>query len=92
MYDYGVDWPLWNDEDGLTVPEDWPMLSPALTEDLKAWADHAEKNLSYGRTSEDDRRWHLEEGERLRNALAMELGPDYKVVLRPWVRIARPRR
>lgn len=38
---YGGDWPLWTHE-GLSAAEDWPMLSEALADRLRAWALEAD--------------------------------------------------
>lgn len=60
-------WPLWT-TDGATGPEDFPMLSKRLRDDLFAWCDGHETR---GIETEEDR--------DLLRRLRVELGPLYEV-------------
>ncbi|MCL3837044.1 hypothetical protein [Aeromicrobium duanguangcaii] len=74
MGEYGCDWPLWTD--GGTDRDDWPMLSDALADRLRAWAVDAEP---------DHRVNHLpgpepEVTQGLLRDLRRELGDRYRIV------------
>lgn len=68
--EYGCDWPLWV-ATGQSDPDDWPMLSPAMADRLRAWAAQADPD-------------HYPPPdpvmtERLRRDLARELGARFRV-------------
>lgn len=66
---YGGDWPLWTNE-GLSAAEDWPMLSEALADRLRAWAADAARDPGPGPEVTDD----------LLRDLRAELGALFSVV------------
>ncbi len=84
MNDYTVDWPLWlpdggASEDELPVPEH-------LRSRVRAWADVFNTLYHYERgwPTRHHLQQHRREGERLRVALAEDLGPGFDVVLDYW--------
>ncbi|MTB87223.1 hypothetical protein H9L21_07325 [Aeromicrobium senzhongii] len=75
MGEYGCDWPLWTD-DGGSDRSDWPMLSDAMAERLRAWAVEAEPDHRVNHLPGPD----PEVTQRLLRDLRRELGDRYRIV------------
>lgn len=85
MSEYGIDWPLWSDQDGLLAPDAF-SLSSALAADLRAWQDHFEREFHWDRgwrTSEAEARYAKDAPELL-HRLRRELGSAVHVTLDAW--------
>lgn len=84
MNEYTMRWPLWI-PDGPAAEGDLPV-SDGLAADLKAWARTFNEHFDWQRGWDDSALipGHALEAQRLRLALAEELGPDYEVVLDLW--------
>lgn len=84
MNEYTIQWPLWI-PGGPATEGDLPV-SEGLAADLKAWAGTFNAHFDWQHGWDDPAlvAEHALEAQRLRLALAEELGPDYEVVLDLW--------
>ncbi len=80
MTDHFSDWPLWCG--GGTGQDAWPMLSDDLQRALNAWNEFWYDNFDLrDGWAPGTHNAFIAEGQRLRDALELELGSDYEVRL-----------
>ena len=86
MNEYAVQWPLWGDMENYPYQPGVLPVSPALTFDLLAWAEHFNSNYDheFGWKSESIAEAHFDEGHRIAAALQGELGEAFVVELALW--------
>ncbi|TXL57877.1 hypothetical protein [Aeromicrobium terrae] len=84
MNEYGVEWPLWEDEH--TSPDDYPQLTSSLVDELRAWAKAFLEHFDWktGWPTDFDSEYHRLEGRRLAERLRSELGDDFVVTFDDW--------
>lgn len=84
MNEYGVDWPLW-DEEGHCTPDN-PAMPDSLAVEVRAWAPSFNENYSpeAGWPTEIDARTHERKAHQLARAIARVLSGDDSVTLGYW--------
>lgn len=84
MNEYGVDWPLWN-EDGLCTPGQ-PELPEALVAEVRNWAAFFNENYSpeAGWPTEVSARQHTRRAGQLKDAIARVLPVTDSITLGLW--------
>lgn len=84
MNEYGVGWPLW-DDDG-PCPEGTPALSPRLAAEVRDWARNFDEHydVESGWPTESSARSHERRGRRLVLLVDRELAQLDDVVLEHW--------
>jgi hypothetical protein len=85
MSDYGADWPLWSDREGLLAPDAF-SLSASLATDLRTWQNLFDCEFHWDsgwRTPEAENRY-ARAAPQLLHRLRQELGPHVQVTLDAW--------
>ncbi len=84
MNDYGVEWPLWDDEGQCKAHI--PPLPPAVRQEILAWTQHFNDSYSreYGWPSSAAAAFHRRQGERLLEIIRRELPSGDTIDLQLW--------